>query len=262
VRIPFHVGGDGIVGGTPGLSLGGPAGNIDVNVDELVMQGPGQISTASLGTGSGGSVSIRARRSVLLSGGASIASRAGGSDPAGNATLRSGGTIDLRDSLLAAEANAVGGNLTVSAGGLFITRNSTLSAKAGRLGAQSAQIVIESPVAVALSNSTINGLVSSVTVPRAVTSGGDVPVIINTPSLLATSSFILSDTQSTPTPIDVTAAIAALRAVVGSPPQMADFCARTLAPADTSSFTLEGIGARSVMPEGFSPVFSLESQNR
>jgi hypothetical protein len=239
VRIGIPVGDSGPVTGTPGQNVGGPAGIIDIAVDHLLMQGPGQISTASLGTGKGGAVNILARRGVRIDGG-TIASRAGGADPAGNVTITSGGDIVLRNATLAAEATRDGGSLTLTAlGSLISIQDTTVTARAGGDGGR---ILLDSRF-LTLNHSEINGL----------SGGTPVDVAINADVFFSSESQILTNAAINFPSTDVSGSLVTLHVdALTRDARLAADCGIRIG-HDVSSFLIGGRGATPILPGGLLP---------
>lgn len=239
VRIGIPVNSAGPVTGTPGQNVGGPAGTIDIAVDRLVMQGPGQISTASLGTGKGGAVNILARRGVLINGG-TIASRAGGADPAGNVTITSGGDIVLRNATLAAEATRDGGSLTLTAlGSLISIQDTTVTARAGGDGGR---ILLDSRF-LTLNRSEINGL----------SGGTPVDVAIDSDVFFSSESHILTNAAINFPSTDVSGSLVTLHVdALTRDAQLVADCGIRIG-HDVSSFLMGGRGATPILPGGLIP---------
>lgn len=242
VRVPIRVESPGVVTGTPGQNIGGSAGTITLDVGRLIINGPGQISTASLGTGRGGVVNILARGRIVIEGG-SVTSRAGGSDRAGNVTITSGGSFWLRDANIIAEATGDGGSVAIAAEGPLVSRDSVITGKAGGTGAQ---ISLRSAAGVALSRSVMNGLAG----------GADAPVNILAPFYFNDNSLILSDSQSVPSPANVAATTLTLQAHLGDTQPISNICGRRL--QDVSSFLITSRGAGAPEPGGSMTDFDFE----
>jgi filamentous hemagglutinin family protein len=235
-RVGIQVAGAGLITGAPGQNVGGPAGTIDIAVDRLVMQGPGQISTASLGTGKGGAVNILARRGVLINGG-TIASRAGGTDPAGNVNITSGGNIDLRNATIAAEATGAGGSVTFTApASLISVRDTTITARAGGDGGR----ILLSSRFLTLNRSVINGL----------SGGTPVNVAIAADVFFASESQILTNAALNFPQTDVSGSLITLRVdALTRDAQLAADCGIRIG-HDVSSFLISGRGAAPILPGG------------
>ncbi|HEY3898986.1 MAG TPA: filamentous hemagglutinin N-terminal domain-containing protein [Chthoniobacter sp.] len=108
-----------------------PAGDIDVQTDDLLLNSGGVVSSANLAAGPAGSVTIKAGDSITLQNGSLITVVAQGSD-AGMITLSAGQNIELFDgSTVTAAAGLGGGSIMIKTGNEFELNDSSLVATAG-----------------------------------------------------------------------------------------------------------------------------------
>ncbi len=98
---------------------GGEAGNIDIDVSDLVSVGNGGVlSVATRGSGAGGYIAVQAGRSIVVRDGSSISSKSELSGASGEITLEAGRTIWVDGSQIISKANASqGGNITIKGTG-------------------------------------------------------------------------------------------------------------------------------------------------
>jgi filamentous hemagglutinin family protein len=171
----------------------GNSGDIVINpkssgaLDLSVSKGA-EISTATLGSGNGGSVDISVSSLRLNSGGyisSASLSLEPGAGVAGDVTVEASGPVVLRNRglITTAAPNSAGGNISVTAGTEIRLKNSDITAQAGPGGG--GNITLKAPDLVYLLNSTVSA--------EAVGDGGNVTIdpvffVLNDSSLISRSS--------------------------------------------------------------------------
>jgi filamentous hemagglutinin family protein len=171
----------------------GNSGDIAINpktpgaLDLSVSKGA-EISTATLGSGNGGSVDISVASLRLSSGGyvsSASLSLEPGAGVAGDVTVEASGSVVLRNRglITTAAPNSAGGNISVTAGTEIRLKNSDITAQAGPGGG--GNITLNAPDLVYLLNSTVSA--------EAVGDGGNVTIdpvffVLNDSSLISRSS--------------------------------------------------------------------------
>jgi len=177
----------------------GNGGDVVINPGDsgtlaLTISGGAQISTATLGSGNGGSIDISAS-SLNLNSGGNISSASTSLDPgagtAGNVNVQASDSIIFTDhGFITTEApNSNGGNISVNAGHEIRLKNSQITAQAGLDGGN---IEISAPKLIYLLNSTVTA--EADTTGSGFGNGGNITIdpsflILNNSGLISKSSF-------------------------------------------------------------------------
>lgn len=229
----------------------GSGGQIDLSVSSLRLTG-GNISSASLslepGAGIAGNVNINARGSVILTEQGLITTAAPNAE-GGNINITAGSEIQLANSQITAQAGpGGGGNIKLTAPKLIYLLNSTISAEAvgdgGNLGID--------PVFFILNNSSLISRSSSA-------NGGNISIVANyffqSSSLIdASAPFGLPGTVSVTAPeLDLSGSLIGLPDnLLDAENQLRPDCRVRLA-GNVSSFIMLGRGGLPIAPGGFIP---------
>jgi filamentous hemagglutinin family protein len=128
----------------------GDAGHITINAQHLLVSGISVISGVAVpgSTGAAGTVAVTARELELRDGGV-VSTESLGSGPGGSITLTTANTLRLSNAAIRAQtASTNGGDVTVAVGRLFDLRNSTISTSVASETGSGGNIVIEPPLMV------------------------------------------------------------------------------------------------------------------
>jgi filamentous hemagglutinin family protein len=129
----------------------GDAGHITINAQHLLVSGISVISGVAVpgSTGAAGTVALTARELELRDGGV-VSTESLGSGPGGSITLTAANTLRLSNAAISAQtASTNGGNVTVAVGRLFDLRNSTISTSVASGTGSGGNIVIPPPLVIA-----------------------------------------------------------------------------------------------------------------
>jgi hypothetical protein len=227
---------------------GGRAGNIHLAAwGTVTLNGGGQISSSTFGSGDGGQISAYAGQNIVLQNG-TISTRSTATGRAGDITLNAGWDIVLLPvSRITAEAAvADGGNIHLSAYHMVWLESSEITAYAGGDGAQ---ISID-PIFVILNHSTIDGR----------SGGNPVYVTIDPDAIFIKSpdSQILTSAASLPPELDLAGTLAGLSvSLLKGETMMRDRC-EVKALRDFSSLTVTDRGGFPIEPNAWLPSFHLK----
>ena len=239
------------VGSTATVTSSGPAGSVDVGISgNLTLANGAVISSASHGTGPGGSVMV-AGGNVSLLGGSTISASAVAAD-AGTVGVSAADTLSLTGgSSIDTTAAANGGDITLTAGQLVYLLESQVTAQAGLNGGN---IAIGNPSFVALNQSRISA-------NAAQGQGGNITIssrgfLNNNTAITATGTTNGSIIISSPD-LDLSGSLIALPAtLVSEQDRLREKCARAVN-HEFSTFIVVGRGGTEAAPEEYQPDFGL-----
>ena len=243
----FQVSGNpksGIVGGVVARSVtDAAAGDIRVESRNVILDNHAVVSSANLGGGPAGSVSLKAGNSIVLQNGGLVTTLSQAAN-AGNISLIAGRNVELHNnSIINASAGASGGNIVIRAGKLFYLDHSEVIATAGT-GA-GGNITID-PIFIILDQ----GLISA---NAAAGAGGNILIegqyFFDNESPITATGTTAGTVQITTLPLDLVNALAGLQSgFIDVSAALQDRCAMRLG-TDFSSFLLLGRGGVEESPE-------------
>jgi filamentous hemagglutinin family protein len=166
---------------------GGPAGRVNLNVNELVLRGNVQISSDTGGSGAAGTVTIQTR-SMSLTNDAQVRVKSEGSNVigvGGSITIKAAEALSLDHAAIEANTTtAEGGDVTLAIGRLFYLNNSTLTTSVAGGKGSGGNILINSPLMVFDHSKIIANAIGG--------SGGNITIqagqLIRTPNNVVTAS--------------------------------------------------------------------------
>jgi filamentous hemagglutinin family protein len=235
----------------------GPAGDVFIGVNSLVLSGTAQIVGGSTGTGSGGRVVVDAAQSISLNQGSAIDTVSLGTG--GNLNISSSGTLTLNNSSISAQALGSGGNLNLSAPQIIRVNHSNVAA--GSVNANGGNIRID-PLELVLSrggNINASGgrnggniTILADAMPGAVLSGPVARRNVTATGLTGTSGSVAAGVFDA----ELAGSLILLSSPLVSEKGLAPQCGLLLG-EDQSSFVINGRGGVPAEPGGWFPDFEL-----
>jgi hypothetical protein len=214
-----------------------------VQAGHIALDAGAVVSSANLGSGPAGSVSLTASDSIVLQNGSVVTVVARSAD-AGTISLEAGGNVELHGgSTITASAGAGGGSILLHAGNQFILDRSSIAATAGN--GMGGNITID-PLFIILDR----GLVSA---NAAAGAGGNILIegqyFFNNESALTATGTTAGTVQISTLPLDLVNALAALQGgFIDLSSALQESCTMRLG-VDASSFLVLGRGGVEASPD-------------